>query len=106
MLLESVSNPLSRLIRRVLFLEAQRELPFARPHSNTHRVLEAAHDYLAKTAGFFSTTAGGGEGSEAGDLGVATVKTIVVEVIKCIGSKATLTMLQVSDIPAIAAIYK
>jgi hypothetical protein len=97
--LEFATQPLSRLIRRIVYLEVQSTSPFQRPQSNIHRVLVSVHEFLATAAIDY-------EHLNNEDVNTITVKTIVGEISRALGSSKTIGILELANIPSQASIYR
>lgn len=97
--LEFATQPLSRLIRRIVYIEVQSNSPFQRPQSNIDRVLIAVHEFLSTAAVDF-------EHLNNDDVNTITVKTIVGEMSRALGSSKTIGILELANIPLQSSIYR
>lgn len=98
-MLEFAAQPLSRLIRRIVYIEAQATTPFLGPNSNVHRVLTTVHEFLATAAVDF-------ENLNSEDISTVTAKTVVGEIVRALGSSKVIGILELANIPPNASIYR
>ena len=90
--LHKIMQPLSRLIRRVVYLEGQNQTPFQQPHMNIARILEFVHDFFIQIPNKVTDMT-------SDDINMITAKTVVSEIAKALGTQHILNLIQTTSIP-------
>lgn len=104
--LDKITQPLSRLIRRVVYLEGQTHTPFTQPNTNIEQIFELLHDFFTQSQSSTVTSAAASGVSVAtcskvseNDLNMLTAKTVVSEIVKILGVKHVLNIIHLANIP-------